>query len=164
MMRWYCAGVVLASAAMPSRGAAQRTAAPVERTVLFVCEHGTAKSLLARVLFDQYAEEVGLHMRAVSRGTHPDTMVAPWMTRQLALDHVTLGSWVPRPLGPQDLADASYVVSFDVSSAATAATHAPRSQWDGLPSVTQDYPAGRDAIKARVHLLVDSLKLAQTHP
>lgn len=37
---------------------------------------------------------------------------------------------------------------------------APRAQWDGLPSVTQDYAAGRDAIKARVRLLVDPLRRA----
>ena len=161
MITLYCAGVVLVSGAMPSRGASQGVTAPTGGTVLFVCEHGTGKSLLAKLLFEKYAQEVGLEMRAVSRGTRPDTSVSPWMMRQLALDHVTLGSWVPRPLGPQDLSDASYVVSFDVPSAATAATHASRMQWDGLPSIAQDYAKGRDAIKTRVHQLVDSLKRAE---
>jgi arsenate reductase (thioredoxin) len=158
MMRRYCAVVLLASAAMSSRGEAQGERTRTEGTVLFVCEHGTVKSLLARVLFEQYAREAGLHMRAVSRGTHPDSAVAPWMTQRLTLDGVALGAWRPRALGPQDLAGASYVVSFDVPPAATAATRAPRAQWDGLPSVSQDYARGRDAIDARVHQLVDSLK------
>jgi arsenate reductase (thioredoxin) len=157
----YCAVVVLVSALTPSRGAGQSGVTPTAETVLFVCEHGTVKSLLAKVLFEKYAQDVGLQMRAVSRGTHADTAVPPWMVQQLALDHVTLGSWLPRPLVAQDLADASLVVTFDVPSAATAATHAPRSQWDGLPSAAQDYAKGRDAIKARIHQLVDSLNRVQ---
>ena len=161
MMRLYCALVVLVSAATPRRAAGQSDLTPAGGTVLFVCEHGTVKSLLAKVLFEKYAQEVGLQMRAVSRGTYVDTAVPPWMLQQLAIDHVTLGSWLPRPLVAQDLADASYVVSFDVPSTATSATQAPREQWDGLPSVAQDYAKGRDAIKARVHQLVDSLNRVQ---
>jgi protein-tyrosine-phosphatase len=161
MMWLYCALVVLVTVETPSRAAAQSSATPSEGTILFVCEHGTVKSLLAKVLFEKYAQEVGLQMRAVSWGTHADTTVPPWMVERLALDHVTLGSWHPRQLGPNDLADASYVVSFDVPSAATAGAHAPRRQWDGLPSVAQNYAKGRDAIRVRVHQLVDSLKRAE---
>jgi protein-tyrosine-phosphatase len=116
---------------------------------------------LAKVLFEEYAREVGLRMRAESRGTHADTVVPAWMVDRLARDRIALGSWHPQPLLAKDLADASYVVSFDVPRAATAATHAPRTHWDGLPSVTQDYAKGRDAIKLRVHQLVDSLKHAE---
>ena len=39
-------------------GAQQATARPAS-SVLFVCEHGTVKSLLAKLLFDEYAAEVG---------------------------------------------------------------------------------------------------------
>jgi protein-tyrosine-phosphatase len=160
MKRLYCAVVLLVSAASPSRSAGQGGTTIAGSTVLFVCEHGTVKSLLAKVLFEEYAQAVGLQVRAVSRGTHADTTVPPWMVQQLARDRVTLGSWHPRQLGPYDLAHASYVVSFDVPSATTAATHAPRAQWDGLPSVAQDYTQGRDAIRVRVRQLVDSLKRA----
>jgi arsenate reductase len=163
MNRW----VTGALAAIISLGAlrdlsAQRIPASTGKTVLFVCEHGTVKSLLAKVLFEQYAQEVGLRMRAESRGTHVDSIVPPWMLRGLALDQVNLGSWHPQSLESTDLANASYVVSFDVPQSATAAARAPRTQWDGLPSVTQNYSMGRDAIKARVHQLVDSLKRAET--
>lgn len=62
----------------PSVAAAQRSHARTD-TVLFVCEHGTVKSLLARVLFERYAKEVGLPMIAVSRGTKADSVVPAWM-------------------------------------------------------------------------------------
>lgn len=163
MMRSVAGAVtVLVSVGVSHDLAAQRAPAPAEGTVLFVCEHGTVKSLLAKVLFEQYAQEVGLRMRAESRGTHADSIVPPWMLRGLATDQVDLGSWRPQSLRPADLATASYVVSFDVPQSATAAARAPRTQWDSLPSVTQDYSKGRDAIKVRVHQLVDSLKRAET--
>jgi protein-tyrosine-phosphatase len=152
---------VLLSAIASSGLSAQRTAAHPPETVLFVCEHGTVRSVLAKALFDQYAAEVGLSMRAVARGTRPDSVMPSWMTQGLAGDRLQLGAWRPQALQPADLAKASYVVSFDVPAAATAAARAPQAHWDGLPSVSKDYPTGRDAIKARVHQLVDSLKRAK---
>ncbi|MEO8620051.1 MAG: hypothetical protein ABI625_03225 [bacterium] len=141
---------------------AQQATATSQGTVLFVCEHGTVRSLLAKVLFEQYAKEVGLNMLAVSRGTSVDSAVPAFMLQGLKADHVTLGSWRPQTLGPSDLADASYVVSFDVPLAATATANVPRAQWDALPPVSQNYAVGRDAIKMRVHELVDSLKRAKS--
>ena len=153
---------LMLSAAVALTGSAQQAADQAPRTVLFVCEHGTVRSLLAKVLFDQYASQVGLHMQAMSRGTQADSTVPAWMQQGLGTDHVVLGPWRPQTLRPTDLADAAYVVSFDVPFGATAGAHGPREQWDGLPSVSKDYASGRDAIKARVRALVDSLKRAET--
>jgi len=162
MSRWFAGTLAaLVSLGVPHAVSAQRAPTSTERTVLFVCEHGTVKSLLAKVLFEQYAEEVGLRMRAESRGTHVDSTVPPWMLRGLAQDHVDLGSWHPQGLRSTDLTTATYVVSFDVPPNATAGARGPRTQWDSLPSVSQDYSKGRDAIKVRVHQLVDSLKRAE---
>ena len=130
-------------------------------TVLFVCEHGTVRSLLAKVLFEEYARKVGLRMNAVSRGTHADSIVPPWMQLGLGADHIALGPWRPQTLRPEDLADAAVIVSFDVPRSATNGARAQREQWDGLPSVSKNYTSGRDAIKLRVHALVDSLKRAR---
>lgn len=162
MHRWHTiATTFVVSVATATSAGAQQAAPHPTATVLFVCEHGTVRSLLAKLLFEQYAAEVGLPMRALSRGTRADSAVPPWMQRGLAADHLTLGSWRPQTIRPTDLTNASYVVSFDVQPSATAATRAPRVQWDSLPSVSSDYAAGRDAIKVRVHALVDSLKRAR---
>ncbi|MEP6621487.1 MAG: hypothetical protein ABJE47_19325 [bacterium] len=142
-------------------GAQGASAAPPSGTVLFICEHGTVKSLLAKVLFEEYAKEVGLKMEARSRGTNLEPMVPPWMHKALAADGISVGTWLPQALTPVDLREATYVVSFDIPRALSAPALAPRAQWDGLPSVSQDYSAGRDAIKAKVRQLVDSLKRVQ---
>ena len=153
---------LMLSAAVALTGSAQQAADQAPRTVLFVCEHGTVRSLLAKVLFDQYASQVGLHMQAMSRGTQADSIVPAWMQQGLGTDHVALGPWRPQTLRPTDLADAAYVVSFDVPLSATAGARGPRERWDGLPSVSKDYASERDAIKTRVRALVDSLKRAET--
>ena len=164
MKHWFRLALpLLLGALVPLSLAAQRaTPSPPPPTMLFVCEHGTVKSLLAKVLFEEYAAQVGLNMQALSRGTKADSAVPPFMMQGLNADHVSLGAWTPKTLGVADLAVAAHVVSFDVPSSSTAAARAPKEQWDGLPSVTKDYAAGRDAIKARVHVLVDSLKRAET--
>ncbi len=138
---------------------ARNPAAP--DTVLFICEHGTVRSLLAKLLFEEYAKDVGLAMVAVSRGTAIDSAVAPWMMRSLASDGFLIGTWHPQRLAASDLAHARHVVSFDLPAAVSASTHARREQWDGFPSVSANYAAGRDTIAVRVRHLVDSLQTAR---
>ena len=152
--------ILILSLIVPFTLGAQSVTARPSKPVLFVCEHGTVRSLLAKVLFEEYAAAVGLNMQAVSRGTKADSMVPPWMLQGLADDHVALGTWHPQTLQASDLRNASFVVSFDLPTVATAGTQVPRAQWDSLPSVSRDYAMGRDAIKVRVHHLVDSLKQA----
>ena len=161
MKTWFRLAVAtMLVAVAPIHLGAQQIAPHSDKPVLFVCEHGTVRSLLAKVLFEQYAAEVGLDMKAVSRGTRADSIVPPWMLQGLAADHVAIGSWRPQTLLPDDLTNASFVVSFDVPMAATAGARVPQAHWDSLPSVSRDYATGRDAIKVRVHQLVDSLKRA----
>lgn len=163
MRWWFQLGVaLLASVVTPNASETQQVARRQTPQVLFVCEHGTVRSLLAKVLFEQYAAEVGLPMQAVSRGTRADSVLPPFMQQNLAADHFELGTWRPQTLRPDDLANASLVVSFDVPRAATDGARAPRAFWDSLPSVSRDYVVGRDAIKVRVHRLVDSLLKAST--
>src|SRR5690349_1513124 len=60
------------------RGAAQSNAPKnpmAPQTVLFVCEHGAAKSVIAAAHFNKIAKERGLPYRAVARGTAPDQTI-----------------------------------------------------------------------------------------
>jgi arsenate reductase (thioredoxin) len=158
---WFCLAIATMLIGVPLIHLGAQQAAPHSaKPVLFVCEHGTVRSLLAKVLFEEYAAEVGLDTKAVSRGTRADSVVPPWMQQGLAADHVALGSWRPETLRPDDLTNASFVVSFDIPIAATAGARVPQAHWDSLPSVSKDYATGRDAIKVRVHQLVDSLQRA----
>ena len=47
----------------------------LKKTAVFVCEHGTVKSVVALELFTRLACEKDLTFQAVSRGTRPDLTV-----------------------------------------------------------------------------------------
>jgi protein-tyrosine-phosphatase len=148
--------LMLALLLSPAALAAGQEASRDPKTVVFVCEHGTVKSVIAMAYFERFAREAGLRVRAISRGTAPDSALPPFMRDGLRSDRLDLAGFTPRRLTPEDLAAAALVVSFDQPDVARLAK-GPLQQWDGLPSVSASYPEGREAIKRRVAHLVDSL-------
>src|SRR5258708_36849828 len=74
--------IVLCSIAMtygaraPAQGLTASSLRKPARAV-FVCEHGSVKSLIAMDYFNRSAGERGLPYRAVARGTPPDATVPP---------------------------------------------------------------------------------------
>jgi arsenate reductase len=131
------------------------------QTVVFVCEHGTVKSVLALAYFERLIRDVGLPYRAVSRGTSPDAAVPAFMRAGLQRDGLTLGDFHPTRFGERDLS-ATLIVSFDQPNVAMfVAGRVPTVAWDDLPSVTANYSVARDSIKGRVVKLVDSLARAR---
>ena len=127
-------------------------------TIVFVCEHGTVKSVLALAYFEQFARAKGLPFRAVSRGTAPDPSLPAFMIAGLRRDGLAIGEFRPTRFSERDLVSAIGVVSFDQPSVASVvAGRVPIVAWDRLPSVTANYEVARDSIKQRVAALVDSL-------
>ena len=126
--------------------------------VLFVCEHGAAKSILAASYFNALARQQGLPLQASARGTAPDPAVLPAVAEGLAAERIPLCEAVPQALQPADLAAASLVVSFDQPAVVAAAGGTAQAvAWDGLPPVSADYPRARAAILERVHALIQGL-------
>src|SRR6185295_11953988 len=69
---------------------------PAVAQVLFVCEHGNVKSLMAASYFNQLAHERRLPYRAVSRGSAPDsTTVPPAIIDGLRKDVIDVASFHP---------------------------------------------------------------------
>ena len=125
--------------------------------VVFVCEHGTVKSVVALEHFNRLARARGLAVRAVSRGTNPDTAIPPAVRRGLESDGFDVAAFQPRRLTPADLQSARLVVTLDADVGGVGGRDVPVLHWDGLPSVSTSYSNGRSAIVARVERLVDSL-------
>src|SRR5215203_2985443 len=80
--------------------------------VLFVCEHGSAKSVVAAAHFNRRAVERGVGLRAVSRGTNPDDEIAPNAARGLEADGLAHGFEIPQRLSVADVERAVRVVAF----------------------------------------------------
>ena len=131
-------------------------------TVVFVCEHGTVKSVVAMAWFNKLAAERGLTLRAISRGTAPDPAVPGPVLEGLRGDSLTLGAFTPLLFTPADVRSAVAVISFDQPGvAATVAGKAPVTAWDSLPAVSEDYGKASAAIRRRVARIVDSLAAAR---
>lgn len=124
-------------------------------TVVFVCEHGTVKSVIALAHFERLVRERGLPFRAISRGTAPDARLPDFMIQRLRAEGFAVDAFVPSRFDSTALAGAVQIVSFDAPSPVAAGV--PVQRWDNLPSVTADYARGSSAIKTRVEALVDSL-------
>src|SRR6185295_16849076 len=106
---------IVAVFSSPASAAAQqpKRAAPDSETVVFVCEHGTAKSVIAMSYFTKLAMERGLKVRAVSRGTAPESAIPAPLRAALGADGFALTDFQPTKFTLGDLAHAIDVISFD---------------------------------------------------
>jgi arsenate reductase (thioredoxin) len=129
--------------------------APAPETVLFVCRHGAAKSVLAAADFRTLAAERGLNVEAVAAGLEPDAEIAPVLID--ALDFHGLREGSPRAVKPADLATASRVITFDLAPDELLIASTPVERWDDIPSVSEHMSAARDAIRHRLARLIGHL-------
>lgn len=126
------------------------------RSVLFVCEHGSAKSVIAAAHFQRLAADASLDARAVSRGTDPDSEFPTSVVDGLARDGLRPLEESPSRLTRADLENAVRIVTFcDLS--APHSDRGPIERWDDMPAVSDGYDRARAAIVARVERLVREL-------
>jgi len=68
-------------------------------TVVFVCEHGAAKSVIAAAQFNRLASETKLPYRAVARAMNPEDALAPAVRSGLAAEGLDVAGWKPEACG-----------------------------------------------------------------
>ena len=128
-------------------------------TVVFVCEHGSGKSLIAREWFNRLAGQRGLALRAASRGLTPDGSVPPAIAEALRGDGFDVAGFEARALTAPDLAGAARIVAIGIDTSSLGArADSPIDRWDDVPPASVSYAASRDALRARIEALVASLE------
>ena len=125
-------------------------------TLVFVCEHGAAKSIIAAAYFNKLARDRHLHLTAVARGTHPDAELSPMAASGLLSDQLSPTESMPTKLSVEDLESAQQVVAF-CSLPQECHQKARVEYWDGIPPVSEGYERARDAILAYLKELMDRL-------
>ena len=130
-------------------------------TVVFVCEHGAAKSVVAAAHFNRLARERGLAMRAIARGTVPDERMAPVAMKGLVADGLEAPEGKPVLVHAGELAGARRAVALGCDLSRVAPTSVRMDRWDEIPPMSADYAAARNAIVKRVKALLDELEAAQ---
>lgn len=162
-MRWIrvpmgIVGVIVVGGPLPAQSANVKPApARGVQHVVFVCDHGTVKSLVALEVFNRLAAARGLRAEASSRGTKPDAQVPVVVRNGLAADGFDVRAFRAQLFTRRDVAPGALVVALDADVDSVVAGRATVVRWDGLPSVLANYTEARTAITARVRRLVDSL-------
>jgi len=132
----------------------------MSETVLFLCPHNAAKSVIAVAYFRRLAAEAGLDLVADSAGTDPEDSVWPSVVELLRHDGLDVEDRRPRRLTDRDLAEARLVVSMGCALPAQPGLTPPVERWDDLPLASEDLAAARDAVRRRVEDLVGRLQSA----
>ena len=130
----------------------------MSRTVLFLCPHNAAKSVIAAAYFQYLADRAGLDLRAVSAGTEPEAAVWPAVVALLQADGLAVPDQPPRRVTAQDLAAATRIIAMGCTGAELGLPESAVEQWDDVPLASQDLPGARAAIRAHVEQLIAELR------
>lgn len=124
--------------------------------IIFVCEHGAAKSVIAAAYFNKIALERGLELRAMARGTIPDKELSAKAVAGLLEDGLTPFEAVPQQLSLEDLESVQRIVSF-CELPEEFHEKAVVEQWDGIPPISDNYGKSRDAIVEKIIRLINNI-------
>jgi arsenate reductase len=154
------AWLILFGVLAAAQTSAQAPLAPEDETsdIVFVCEHGSVKSLMATTFFNNAARERGLPFRAVSRGVTPDPAVPPKITAALAAEGFDARDFKPTAVSTAELSRAKRIVAIGVDLTPLAPTQAVIERWDDVPAASIDYPAARRSLKQHVEQLLRELR------
>ena len=135
---------------------------PSPQTVVFVCEHGSAKSVIAAAHFNRIAESKGLPYRAISRGVHPDSVVPENIKSGLLADGFKDDPAKPKLVLDQDIETAALVITLGCELPKESAGRTDKiTDWSNLPAVSGGYSDARKAIVDRVEKLAKELAQKQ---
>ena len=143
--------IILLASAMMLQATATKTPA-----IVFVCEHGAAKSVIATAYFNKLAAERGLPYRAVFRGTTPQDDLSVRAVAGLKADGVAVPDGKPTAIGDADIASATHIFAIGCQLPDKAQRSGKAADWSDVPD-DQGYGPMRDAIVRHVRQLLDDL-------
>jgi arsenate reductase (thioredoxin) len=127
-------------------------------TVLFMCPHGGAKSLIAASYFNQIADEKHLPYTAVAvAAEHPYDSVPANIADFLEKDGFHVRSFKPRPVSQADLRSASRIVSVGCDLTKVDTEGIAVEAWNDVPLVDNGLPQSAAAIRKHVIVLIDQV-------
>jgi len=159
------AGIIAFSLIAACTAPANRAELPVSQ-VLFVCEHGNVKSLMAASYFNQLAQERRLPFRAVARGSAPNsTTVPPAIVENLRGDGYDVAAFHPTAVSSADVSASQHVITIGIELPAAAQVEGiTAEQWNDVPAASADYGAARASLKTHVRSLVERLAQDAANP
>lgn len=131
----------------------------MKQTILFLCPHNAAKSVIAAAYFNKFAAQNGLPFVADSAGTEPSESVMPVVREMLAQDGLDVSGYVPRHVTAEDLQNALHIISMGCTAEALNTSPDKIEWWLDVPMVSQMPEQSRVLIRARVEQLITDLRV-----
>jgi arsenate reductase len=125
-------------------------------SIVFVCEHGAAKSVIATAYFNTLAAERGLPYRATFRGTSPQDDLSVRAVAGLKEDGIAVPSGKPGGITDADVANATHIFAIGCTLPDKARRSGKADDWSDVPD-DKGYGPMRDAIVRHVKELLDRL-------
>jgi arsenate reductase (thioredoxin) len=127
------------------------------KKIVFVCEHGSAKSIIAVSYFNKIAKEKNLSWEAVSRGTSPDAEISDKTKKLLTDDNMPVPQIKPQAITQKDIDEANQVILF-FPLPENIKGRDNLDYWLGIDAVNGNFEKLRDDIMAKLLPLIDSLE------
>lgn len=126
-------------------------------TIIFLCPHAAAKSVLAMTYFEHLAVQAGLDFTVRNAGTEPDPTVSPAVKACLKNEGFELSGFVPSLLTDEDLDTTDIVVSIGCIEADNVPIGTQFLDWSDVPMLNDGFQIARDKIYEHVIELVNDL-------
>src|SRR5262249_28852771 len=114
-------------------------------SILFLCPHHAAKSVIAEAYFNKLAPQSGLTISADSAGTEPDKMVSPTVVAMLSREGINVSRHRPRRVTAEELLAAQRIISMGCPIEELGVAAERVEQWNDLPNVSQNPDGARTA-------------------
>jgi protein-tyrosine-phosphatase len=127
-------------------------------TILFLCPHHAAKSVIAAAYFTQLAQQYQLPFVADSAGTDPDANVSPVVVAMLGEEGIDVSKHQPRRVTEAELQGAAQIISMGCTAQELGVAPERIDLWSDIPAVSEDPQRARAAIYLRVKALANTLR------
>jgi len=126
-------------------------------TVLFLCPHHAAKSVIAEAYFNQLAQQRQLPFRAESAGTEPDDQVSPLVVKLLHEEGIDVSGHQPKRVTTNQLEHAQSIISMGCTADELGIEPERVEMWMDVPPVSQEPQMAQSKIRAHVEALLNEL-------
>src|SRR5215216_4020924 len=118
-------------------------------TILFLCPHHAAKSVIAAAYFNRLAQQKGLSWVGDSAGTEPDEAVSPVVVELLKQENIDVSQHQPRRVIGDELQTAARIISMGCTAEELSVSPGRIEQWN-IPAVSQNPKGASEAILAHI--------------
>ena len=130
----------------------------MKHSLLFMCPHNAAKSVIAAELCRRKAAEFGMSVSIASAGTEPDKEPHVQVVERLRAEGLDVSGHIPRRVTTEDFASATHVLSMGCNVAGKLPANVTLEDWSDVPAPSDDLEASYNRISERVDRFLADLQ------